>query len=109
MTRHERVWDALKSIDPELAQKVQFATGVQTEFAFPAVEPLQDHDWRFVGMDLESGALARFQCARCSCWMSRQTVGNSTKVQYYAADSPLCQVLTKRPVCRDRRGGDDDA
>lgn len=100
MTRHERVREALKTVDPELAERVQSATGVQTEFGFPAAEPVKGHDWRFVGMDLEAGALSRFQCARCGCWMSRRSVGHQTKVLYYAAEVPsVWRPLKQRPVC----------
>jgi hypothetical protein len=105
--RKEDARNALAEMNPQLAQKVQFATG-QMSFGFPAGEPTKDHDWRFVGMDVEAGALSRFQCARCGFWMSRKSLGNRTKVHYYAADNPdVFRPLKLRPLCTTRKEDDD--
>lgn len=73
-------------------------------FGFPAGEEPKDHDWRFVGMDLEAGAVSRFQCQRCGRWMSRRETKSGAKVLYYSVEFPnQWKPLERRPLCK-RRG-----
>ena len=107
MDRKHEVREALQKVNPALAGKVQFATG-QMSFGFPAGEEPKDHDWRFVGIDLEAGAVSRFQCQRCGHWMSRRETKVGAKVLYYSVEFPnQWKPLERRPLCK--REGDDDA
>ena len=89
MDRKHEVREALQKVNPALAGKVQFATG-QMSFGFPAGEEPKDHDWRFVGMDLEAGAVSRFQCQRCGHWMSRRETKAGAKSLELTPYSRLC-------------------
>lgn len=100
-----QVLEVVRSMNPALADKVQFATG-QMELGFEQPETRKHHNWRFQGIDVTDGALSRFQCSLCGCWMVRRQQGNRMSIQYYKPDAPnVFPPLIKRPQCQRKDTG----
>jgi hypothetical protein len=106
--RAQQVRELVRSLKPELAHKVQFATG-QLDFSFQSPHPQSDgktHDWKFQGIDLKDGALSRFRCPHCGCWMHRRQCGTKTSVCYFEPDAAeQFPPLSKRPDCKRKGAG----